>query len=29
MVFTLRNGKISHFVEFTDSAAINEAFARA
>jgi ketosteroid isomerase-like protein len=27
MVFTLRNGKVSHFQEFTDSAAINAAYA--
>lgn len=26
MVFTLRNGKVVHFQEFTDSAAINAAF---
>ena len=28
MVFTLRNGKVATFREFTDSAAINAAFAR-
>jgi ketosteroid isomerase-like protein len=27
MVFTLRNGKVSHFQEFSDSAALNAAFA--
>lgn len=27
MVFTLRNGKVSEFQEFTDSAALNAAFA--
>ena len=27
MVFTLRNGKVADFREFTDSAAINQAFA--
>ncbi|MBI3491977.1 MAG: nuclear transport factor 2 family protein [Acidobacteria bacterium] len=26
MVFTLRNGKVSHFQEFSDSAAINAAY---
>ena len=26
MVFTLRNGKVTHFQEFNDSAAINAAF---
>jgi uncharacterized protein len=29
MVFTLRNGKVTHFQEFCDSAAINAAYARA
>lgn len=27
MVFTLRNGKVVHFQEFTDSAAVNAAYA--
>jgi len=27
MVFTLKNGRVSHFQEFSDSAAINAAFA--
>jgi ketosteroid isomerase-like protein len=27
MVFTLRNGKVTHFQEFCDSAAINAAYA--
>jgi ketosteroid isomerase-like protein len=27
MVFTLTNGKVSHFQEFSDSAAINAAYA--
>jgi ketosteroid isomerase-like protein len=27
MVFTLRNGRMSHFQEFSDSAAINSAYA--
>jgi ketosteroid isomerase-like protein len=27
MVFTLQNGKVSHFQEFSDSAAINAAYA--
>jgi uncharacterized protein len=27
MVFTLKNGKVSHFQEFSDSAAINAAYA--
>jgi uncharacterized protein len=29
MVFTLKNGKVSHFQEFCDSAAINAAYAAA
>jgi len=27
MVFTLTNGRVSHFQEFSDSAAINAAYA--
>jgi ketosteroid isomerase-like protein len=27
MVFTIRNGKVTHFQEFTDSSALNKAFA--
>jgi hypothetical protein len=28
MVFTLRNGKVAHFQEFTDSAAVNASYTR-
>lgn len=28
MVFTLKNGKTTHFMEFTDSAAVNAAYTR-